>query len=145
MALAPFLGFPGTGAPGDGDSLPPGQMMAVSHQFRRRGDAVAAVQQPAQVAAGVAQGVERTGAKRTFIFRIGAPVSGGPLHGFEFVSRIADPNTIALKPVEPNFLVSSLIIWAPSIPDPGEQRQPRRFDAGGGAAVKSVHELEGSK
>ena len=37
MALAPFLGFPGTGAPGDGDSLPPGQMMAVSHQFRRRG------------------------------------------------------------------------------------------------------------
>jgi hypothetical protein len=91
MALAPFLGFPGTRAPGDGDALPPSQMVAVSHQFRRRGDAVVAVQQPAQVAARLAQGVEATGAERTLIFRIGTPVSGGPLHGFEFVSRIADP------------------------------------------------------
>jgi hypothetical protein len=63
MAPASFLVFPGTGAPADCNSLPPGQMVAVSHQFRRRGDAVTMVQQPAQVAAGLAQGMERAGAE----------------------------------------------------------------------------------
>jgi len=63
IALPPLLVFPRTGAPGDRNSLPPSQMVAISNQFRRRGDAVTMVQQPAQVAGCLAQRVETAGAK----------------------------------------------------------------------------------
>jgi len=78
-------GLPGTGAPGNGDPLPAGQMIAVSNQFRRRGNAVAMVQKPAQIAGCLAQTGQAAGAERTLIFRIGTPLSGGPWHGFELV------------------------------------------------------------
>jgi hypothetical protein len=82
MPVTPLLGFPGARAPGNGDPLPPRQMMAVSNQLRRRGDAVAMVQKPAQIAGCLAQGRQAAGAERTLIFGIGTPMSGGPLHGF---------------------------------------------------------------
>jgi hypothetical protein len=91
MGLTPLLGGLGTGAPGDGNALPAGQVMAISRQFCRAADAVTMVQQPAQITGGLAQGGQATGAEQTLIFRVGAPMPVEFWHGFQFLSETLPP------------------------------------------------------
>jgi hypothetical protein len=93
MGLAPLPGGLGTGAPGDGDSLPAGQVMAIPHQFCGAADAITMVQQPAQITGRLAQSGQATGAEQSLIFRVRAPMPVDFSHGFELLSETVPPSS----------------------------------------------------
>jgi hypothetical protein len=93
MGLTPLPGGLGTGAPGDGDALSAGQVMAIPHQFCSAADAITVVQQPAQITACLAQGGHATGAEQTLIFRVCAPVPVEFSHGSEPPSKTVSPSS----------------------------------------------------